>query len=77
MGTDVFGNPMMLSMLCCYLQKRITETKEKESAKRKEDAGNEQALEEDRITITDVYRVATIDGIIEVALLYDIIFQNI
>lgn len=45
---DVFGNPMMLSMLLCYLQKR-TQAKS-EARERQEDA--------DRVTITAVYRVA-------------------
>eukprot|EP00439_Symbiodinium_sp_Y106_P075720 s1219_g15.t1 len=52
---DVFGNPMMLSMLLCYLQ-----TMAKKYAEKKETEGEEYAAEakEEETTLTAVYRVA-------------------
>mmetsp|Transcript_99004 Transcript_99004/g.175422 ORF Transcript_99004/g.175422 Transcript_99004/m.175422 type:complete len:203 (+) Transcript_99004:3-611(+) len=49
-GENVFGNPMMLSMLLCYLQMKL---KEKEERDPRKDKG-----EDDSVTITAVYRVA-------------------
>eukprot|EP00927_Polykrikos_kofoidii_P028763 TRINITY_DN25017_c0_g1_i2.p1 TRINITY_DN25017_c0_g1~~TRINITY_DN25017_c0_g1_i2.p1 ORF type:complete len:2736 (-),score=602.94 TRINITY_DN25017_c0_g1_i2:74-7891(-) len=51
-GEDVFGNPMMLSMLICYLQMR----QEKE---KKKDGSATDPTSEDNVTLTAVYRVAT------------------
>jgi len=48
---DVFGNPMMLSMLLCYLQTK--RTAERQSA----DPGDKQT-EFDQTTLTAIYRVA-------------------
>jgi hypothetical protein len=59
---DVFGNPMMLSMLLCYLQTRIKKEQEAKEAKKKEvkDEDEEGKEEEEgkSDTITAVYRVA-------------------
>ncbi|CAE7468359.1 HERC2 [Symbiodinium natans] len=52
---DVFGNPMMLSMLLCYLQ-----TMAKKYAEKKETEGEEldREAKEEETTLTAVYRVA-------------------
>eukprot|EP00929_Paragymnodinium_shiwhaense_P063871 TRINITY_DN31960_c0_g3_i1.p1 TRINITY_DN31960_c0_g3~~TRINITY_DN31960_c0_g3_i1.p1 ORF type:complete len:3687 (+),score=983.36 TRINITY_DN31960_c0_g3_i1:94-11154(+) len=50
-GEDVFGNPMMLSMLLCYLKSR-----QEEHAKAQEE--NRSIDETDKVTLTAVYRVA-------------------
>jgi len=47
---DVFGNPMMLSMLLCYLQLR--QNKAQKSGEHKKDEETEE------VTLTSVYRVA-------------------
>jgi len=51
---DVFGNPMMLSMLLCYLQ---TMEKKKEEQKKAAEEG-EEVKKEAEATLTAVYRVA-------------------
>lgn len=57
---EVFGNPMMLSMLLCYLQTmQKKEAEKKEAQQRGEDHEDQEEHEEkDEANITSVYRVA-------------------
>jgi len=51
---DVFGNPMMLSMLLCYLQTMM----KKEAERLAEGGEEEEATQDGGATLTAVYRVA-------------------
>eukprot|EP00931_Biecheleriopsis_adriatica_P003876 TRINITY_DN105632_c0_g1_i1.p1 TRINITY_DN105632_c0_g1~~TRINITY_DN105632_c0_g1_i1.p1 ORF type:complete len:3685 (-),score=854.42 TRINITY_DN105632_c0_g1_i1:104-9952(-) len=53
--SDVFGNPMMLSMLLCYLQTMAKKNAEKQRSDVKDD---EEQEGKEETTLTSVYRVA-------------------